>query len=225
MPPPLHYQVSFSGVFGLVATPWEIFVHGLSLTIPNGLAGTKDELSTFAIACQNAWANNLAALISPEVRLTNVRVAVVEDTGRVRRDAAGAFVQVDRAFVVAGLGGPVLPPQVAMAVTMDTTRPGRTGRGRFYIPGPTLGALADGRLTTASQGNFADRAKTFVDGVNTAAVALGGARVCVASGGSVKEGLPPATYLVNQVRVGRVADTIRSRRNDLNEEYTKRPVA
>ncbi len=228
MAPPPHYALTFSGVFGSALVPWEIFVHGLQLTMPNGLPATPTERAAFVLAARDAWGLHLGPIIGNECVLTRTRVAVMADDGsgrsRVTRTAEGAYVQTDDLGTKQGSGGSGKIPQVAVAVTLGTARAGRTGRGRFYLPLPDLGQLSQGKMPTALQTVFADRARAFVNAINTAGAAMGNAQVAVASGGSVKEAFAPAMIIVKEVRMGAVPDTIRSRRNAIDEAYLKRPI-
>ena len=111
------------------------------------------------------------------------------------------------------------PPQLTMAVTLLTSRArGRGSRGRFYPPYPvgvlTLGT--DGRMIESAAQSMANAAATMVNAINAATDPnnpdVAGLRVVVAS--DLGNGLfEPVTA----VSVGRVVDTLRSRRTSLVE--------
>lgn len=94
------------------------------------------------------------------------------------------------------------------------------------------GALGtDGRLSATDAGGVAASLTTFIQALNSALVYPSNVtmetpqpRVVVSSGGSVKQGIPPANYAVTSVRVGRVFDTMRSRRRNQVEEYVAGPT-
>lgn len=109
-------------------------------------------------------------------------------------------------------------PQVALAATLETAaKRGLAARGRIYLPVPKDSLGADGRLTTANR----DGARTqVINLVNALNLVRPGVRVVVASdqgAGAQRE--------VTAVSVGRVYDTIRSRRTSLAEERVPAAVA
>jgi hypothetical protein len=221
-PPPAHFNIRFSGIMGTEAAPWEIFVFGLNLIPPAANAeATPAARSALAAACRQAFAGGLHQTISSECKLTRTRVADIGPAGLVRRDFFGAYAQNDDETVVPCTGSPGKAPQVALAVSTVTQFAGRTGRGRFYLPLPDYAPLEQGLLPEVTRQAVLTRAVTFLNAINTAAVANGFGRLCIASGGSVTTNQPPALIPITAVRVGRVLDTMRSRRSALNEAYVQ----
>lgn len=111
-----------------------------------------------------------------------------------------------------------LPPQCATAVSLLTGKTrGLAHRGRFYVPrlGRTVGT--DGRLTTSDQSDLLTAAAAMVGSLNTA---LGPDYVC----GVVSDRRTGAQQVVTELAVGRVVDTIRSRRRKLVEDYVSAPL-
>lgn len=112
---------------------------------------------------------------------------------------------------VAGGQSGTIPPQIALAATLRTgSRRGLANAGRIYIPGPTGNCDASGRL---SETDAAAHAAHVADLINDLNVALDEFVVGVAS--NVRGG---AMRAVERVEVGRVFDTIRSRRTSLPED-------
>lgn len=102
-------------------------------------------------------------------------------------------------------------PQVALAVTLRTAkRRGRAHAGRFYLPVPSFN-LANGYLAGSQQTSIAAAATTML---NALTAALPGWVPAVMSDVGVGTQEP-----VTHVAVGRVLDTIRSRRNAFTEDY------
>lgn len=119
---------------------------------------------------------------------------------------------------VAAAGTIQLPPQAATAVSLLTNfRRGLAHRGRFYVPrlGRTVGT--DGRLTTTEQSALLTAAAAMVDSLNDA---LGPNFFCAVTSDR-REG---AQRRVSGLAVGRVVDTIRSRRRGLDEDYLEAPI-
>jgi hypothetical protein len=223
MPPPQHYRVTWSGILGPVATPAEIWSFSLAVNDDGPTINTKAGLEALATSCRLAWSRWQLRLAN-SVRLTRTRVALVGANGRVVVNTDGAYVQGDNVVALqAGGSTPISPPQVALAISTQSAAAGATGRGRFYLPMPDVGSVGtDLRLSTATRDQFRDVAVSFIDDVNRAFSPAPSTlkRVCIASGGSTTQGIPPALRTVSTVRVGRVLDTIQRRRNALGEDYS-----
>lgn len=138
-----------------------------------------------------------------------------------RLDTSGHYADPDtREFtysapVYGGTGGNPAP-QLTMVSTLLTNTPrGLASKGRMYMPpqAQLLGLGNDGRLTTAQATAVATATTDLIHRLNTVYIPLG-ASVCVMS----KSGAG-TTRVVNGVAVGRVPDTMRSRRNTQTEDY------
>lgn len=112
--------------------------------------------------------------------------------------------------------GPILP-QSALAVSLTTERRGPTGKGRFFLPMPAVAVDNTDRfrVNVATIEGVRDSAQTLLNDVNN----FPGPdpiwdewEVCVASTKGYNS-------KVTGVRVGRIVDTMRSRRNKLAESY------
>lgn len=114
------------------------------------------------------------------------------------------------------LGTGLLPPQLAMAVTMRANILGRRGRGRIYLPAIAQ-SLVDTNGVITTTGQTAIRA-AFVSLINNLQNVPGTPDyvplVVVTSPGQ------PTAVRPSQVRTGQRADTIRSRREQVPETYT-----
>jgi hypothetical protein len=109
-------------------------------------------------------------------------------------------------------------PQATMCVTLHGTVPrGRGSRGRFFCP-PFAGgvAVADGRLTAAQADAIETLAHDWLVSLNAQPMVD---NVCVFSGLGAGLSSP-----VIGVSVGRVVDTMRSRRRSIPEGRTVRSV-
>jgi hypothetical protein len=102
------------------------------------------------------------------------------------------------------------PSQIARVITFDSARKNPTGRGRIFSPCPAVGLFSDGLPNVTATQDAATSATTLVNDLNAAVAGL--TRVVVAS----SKGYNSA---VTGVRVGRVLDTVRSRRAQLAELY------
>lgn len=108
-----------------------------------------------------------------------------------------------------------LPPEIAICVSLLTGAPGRSNRGRMYMPAPSsTTANAVGQLSSAAPALFAGWAAAFFGDVNTVA------RTCVLW--SRKNALSRA---ITQVSVGNQFDVQRRRQNSTPEAYTSVSVS
>lgn len=132
-------------------------------------------------------------------------------------EASGAIVRVAEVVVptTTASGALPLPAEVALCVTIRPV----TGliAGRFYLPSPSVGGLdANGNLTSAAQGVFADRLQVFFQ------TALG------ASSSPIRLGVYSRknhNYVGAQsIEVGSVFDSQRRRRNKLVEIRLSRGI-
>jgi len=178
---------------------------------------SRDDAQTISagqmVQCADAWQNALKSGGTPLPPLYNASTiwsAIVADTVDV---ATGKVV--DRSFGTVQMLGTgsgstaILPPGVAVAVTLRTILPGPTGRGRFFLPPPLVTAVSTtGRLTPA--------ALTTISGALANAVtAIGGLAAPIS----------PAVYSIkhrsfqpcSRGDVGDVFDSQRSRRDKLVE--------
>ena len=106
-------------------------------------------------------------------------------------------------------------PQATVVATLTTATPrGRANEGRMYLPATWKVASADGRISSGDATAIATAVVTFINAVD--AVGLGA--VSVFSKGNL---LTPAGAVrdVKGVRIGRVIDTQRRRRNRIAEMY------
>lgn len=108
-----------------------------------------------------------------------------------------------------------IQPQVTMVATLETAlERGRASKGRMYLP-PNMAAglpAADGRTTSAYALGTANGVKSLINALNGVYTLIG--RVGVASDAGAGR-----FEHVTGVRVGRVIDTMRSRRSSFSEDY------
>lgn len=229
LPAPEHYRATWKGTFGATGAGGDIWAFNLAFA-PGGTQLSKAQLVTLAGQFRAAYSSStLAAAMGNHAALTDVRIAKVAATGKVARSVVdGSYEQGDSAPAAPVVGGSTAdrhPPQVAVVVSLATATPGATGRGRFYLPGPAVTIGTDGLMSQSTATTLAGYAKTFIDTLNSAATTAGIGRCVVASGGSVLQGISPGLRPVTRVRVGRAADTMRSRRSALLESYSVADLA
>lgn len=160
-----------------------------------------DAVTTFHTAPEVAAGNG--------ARLTTIKLNKIGLDGRYVSD--GDTVQHDFETPIPGVGTSNLPAQIANVVTLRTAaQRGRASSGRFYYPATGRVVSSDGRLSAATAAAVAVDATTLLNSLNAA---LPGWKVAVMS--SIGTGIARD---VTHCEVGRVLDTMRSRRRSLEEE-------
>jgi len=118
---------------------------------------------------------------------------------------------------VRGLGANTFPPQIALCVTTVADNRGPARFGRFFLPGP-VAPMTDFRLTEVNATAYAEAVTVFLKAISDAIDLPNTTDSAPAVNIS---GLPVLTGTkqdVDHVEVGRVYDTIQSRRRQLLEE-------
>lgn len=121
----------------------------------------------------------------------------------------------------AGVSSSILAPQLTIVSTLRTAIPrGQGSRGRMYMPPQSpLGALdpVDGRITAALATSVATSTAKLASLINSQYIAIGKVGVASNTGSGRFEH-------VTRITVGRVPDTMRTRRNKQREEPLGAPV-
>jgi hypothetical protein len=117
---------------------------------------------------------------------------------------------------IAPSGTTAFPPQVSLAVTLDSGLRGARRRGRFFVPYPNLALNATtGQFADSSIADAMTNALAFVHAINGVA----GTHVVVASSAGTG-----GFALVTGLRIGTRPDVIRSRGGKIQENYAKATV-
>lgn len=167
--------------------------------------------STFQAAI-GTWMATSSAKISAAAKLDFIKFNDINPvTGRYVLPISDEILQNDMATGVLAPG----PGQNSIVVSTRTTlQRGRAHAGRWYPPtgGVPIVAL-DGRISAADAAGMAGAARTLVNAINTALAGQGQVVVFSKVGQSVQP--------VTAIRVGRVVDTMRSRRAQLLEDASQ----
>lgn len=213
-----HIRISLLGRLG--SSSGERFSYGVNYGRADGTGGAGDGFNNQVVFddlagdCVNFHART-ATLLNSAAILETVKFAFIGANGKYTRDPYIANV-VDTPGAIAGIPP---APQVALAVSLGTARRGPTGRGRFYLPLPASPPSAgDFTIPVGDANSVRDSAATFLNDLNNMpALDVFDYRVVIISSKGYSS-------VVTNVRVGRVLDTIRSRRTQLPESYGP-PVA
>lgn len=221
--PARYSRVIISGTIGLASTPAEIFSTGFALA-NGGSPELVDLLSDADMddldSLVTGWFSDGDTLINQRCHLTRVRHVVIGADGLYERTAPGGPFKVkDRVHVTDVPGGRSTarhPSQVANVVSLLTVRPGRSGKGRMYLPCPTSVLDDDYRMPTSDRDACLGRTQTFLQAVNALTEPSSMVVSVAAADGD--------HYPVASIRVGRVLDTQRRRRNAIGEDFSVAPV-
>ena len=210
--PRAHYYLAMSGAhYGA-----ERFSFGLRLNGPGGTFGDRiaqQDLCDDITAAVSTWWQSQGT-IGANSALDLVKLNVVGTDGKY---VNGYTNQTELLGGVTSGVGSTHPPQVALVATLVTNAGrGLSGKGRIYLPSPTFSVGgSSGTISEADALTAATSVKGLLDAINTAADPV---RVRVISG--TRTG---AESTVQRVEVGRVLDTMRSRRTSLLE--VRQPAA
>lgn len=120
----------------------------------------------------------------------------------------------------AGDGGPAgnsLPLQISNVVSLVAAGRVKPKYGRFYLPPQAFAMQADGRLAAATALAYATGARNFLNAVDAViGTALEEDYELIIQSRTGQQ----SRQRVREIRVGRVPDTQRRRRNNLTESYT-----
>lgn len=214
---PAHVRVVFSGLVGTVAAPVEHWAFGVNFP-HDAISPANDDVVDDALAgtLKGVWDGALKPYTPGDNFLTSVKVSRVGDDGHVEKRPDGSYLQGEWVGSSVGAAGTItMPLSTALVVSLTTARSGPTGKGRIFLPFPGMVLqVADKRLSAADATTMAGAAKQFIN--NLATVMTFPAQV-VSSKGYMSA--------VTGVRVGRVPDTLRSRRRSSPEAYVSLPLA
>lgn len=168
---------------------------------------------TTAIAALNSnavWPTTLLGLLSSSGSITAVRAEYIDAEGNLAQAA-----ETTLPTPATGSGVPSKPQQTAWCVSLLTGRPGRSYRGRLYLPAWSNPSLDAGfRVVAASR-------TTTLTAFNSWLRAVGDACPTAGTQGPVVVSQTRGTLaFVTQVQLGDILDTQRRRRDSMVEQRT-----
>lgn len=211
--PPRVPHIRMTALGRLGTTSPERFSYSINLGKADGTAwqGSGVEGSTYfddAAADVVAFHGRATSNISTAAVLEEVKFGFIGANGLYTRDA----IVVNVADTPGGSQGAPHPPQVACAISLTSARRGATGRGRFFMPMPSIPISAgDLSIPALYQNEIQASAAQFLTALgNQPGFDVVNVRPVIVSSKNY-------TSVITGVRVGRVLDTIRSRRASLPE--------
>lgn len=207
-----HIRCQASGVFLGTTEQWSFTVNmaGIDPGVLSSLLLSPNDTVWEDLADDFASFVSSAPMINNKTQLRSVKFASIAPDGKY---AASPIIK-ERIVVGGGGANFTFPTQIALAATLKTGSPLGKVKGRFYIPGYTGFLGLDARITLADATTARDLVDTFLTNLgNQPGVDVLDLRPVVAS-------TKGQNWPVTGVSVGRVLDTIRSRRSSLVEAYT-----
>lgn len=198
-------QVSVGGTLATVHN-WSINYNFSTDSLPSA----SDLLSAAnAIMASISGSATVKAMLGTSDTFSQVRL-----TGYTGLSGPAAVTATSTASAVVGTASLAVSPQVCVVASLRTVTPGRSYRGRLYVPLRAYAVTADGSVS----GTVAGDINTVVQDIaQFAATALAG--VSVAASWVVYSKTVPAMTPVTQVSIGNRVDTQR-RRVEGRETYT-----
>ena len=199
-------RVVFSGTLYFT----EEFSFGLSLV--RIAPGTDDPPTVvpqgIIDAVTDLWADQV---ICGAAALTTIKVNEIGTNGRYTQDETVEY-EFDPP-IAGGSSSVYTPPQIAYCVSLATaSRRGPAHAGRFYLPVPSRPIGNSGMLSDTERARYQTAVDTFLGEVYQSVIGYGIGVVSKIGAGAQRR--------VTHARYGRVLDTIRSRRESLDESYT-----
>lgn len=194
----------------------EPFIIGINLD--TGAVGTGTAQGA-ADQVRDTFASNWTGIAGSFTSGTKFTKVTAYERPKTATGAASAQAEALFTPQLAGTGtGVPMPPEVAACVSLLCAEPGRTHRGRFYLPAFASSAVnAQGAMATGIPGATANWAAALLGGINTTVGP--GWQVVVWSRKTA------STSVVNRVRVGNQFDAQRRRQNAVGETYDEVAVS
>jgi hypothetical protein len=164
-----------------------------------------------------AFHGSAATQVHSFAKLTFLKLNVVDINGHYVEPNTLEYVYP--APVAGGVATELHPNQVTLVVSLTTgLSRGPAHRGRFYLPLPGIATQSDGRISAGLAMNVANSAATFIKALADQPGPDLGTADMIAVVMSKKAGFPD-THEITGVDVGRVLDTQRRRRAEIDEDY------
>jgi hypothetical protein len=206
-----HWVITVGGDSWTSTETWQFGVRATANGVP--VAADQQLLANALAAPTQTMFSSTAFKMYQTNRLMWVKAALVDaaEGHYVFPGAPGLYTYPSP---VAGTSSTYAPcPQQTLAVTTLTpVARGRASKGRFYLPPGCWQVQTDGRITAAEADSIETAVRTWLLAIN-ATTQVGDVAVFSKLGNGT-------TNLINAVGVGRVLDTMRSRRRSLAEGRT-----
>ena len=212
---PTHFRFTFRGIFTNTPEQWSFGCHFTRTNTGAPDAGIGDIDQSAVTAAAVTLMQGGASSMSSAAKMVDWRAYVIGTDGKMEGNPLFVDVSGESA---AGGAAVRYPPQIALVATLVGPDRGPGRFGRMYLPGPAEGIAADHRLSTGAAAGYADQVTQFLksvsDAIDMQVAEVSSSGVNVSAGG----GAGGTLQVIDHVEVGRVLDTLRTRRNALLED-------
>lgn len=215
MATPKHLRIVFRGIFESTPEEWSFSTKWRRVTTAAPDAGTGDVDKAAVKTALDTYLG--AGHFQSNVIATDFRIYPIGSNGLVEGNPH--IEEIALGDNVKGSTTVRYPPQIALVVTTVADNRGPAKLGRFFLPGPGVGLGADVRVSQAEVNSILTETVAFLKGVSDA-IDLPGTVESAAMQNISSVGAGVAQD-VDHIRLGRVLDTVRSRRRSMLEEYTE----
>lgn len=210
---PHHLKIVFRGIFATSPEEWSFSTKwdtDMSFEDDPNLSDIHaDQVLT---ACSTLFGNSKWAA---GMKMTEWRAYFIKSDGLMEGNPRQELITPGSE--PQGSGGTRLPSQVSLCVTTEAAARGPARFGRFYLPGPAAAVQADWRMSEADCESYLASIVQFLKDVSDSIDVPGSTRsVDMVNISGIGTG---TMQTVKTVRVGRVYDTQRRRRSQLEEAY------
>lgn len=217
MPVPTHFRMTVRGIFVGSEETWSNVFH-FQRAVDNAEDADLDKVDESGVDSAVATFYG-SGFVSPLVEVSDWRFYEIGTNGKMQGNAPKLREYVTNELR-GGAGTTPYPLQVALCISTIAEDRGAAQFGRFYLPGPTRPIDGSFRLSVADAGTYVQLATQFLKDVSDSIdlpLTASAAAVHVSTG---PVGSSTGTLQnIQKVRVGRVYDTIQSRRRSLEEDY------
>jgi hypothetical protein len=210
---PRHLKVVVRGQFDNTPEIWSYSMRFDRTLWGEGDAHAEDLQDGGMLTALTAF--HSTSLFSPETRVTGWRAYDIGEDGRMEGNPK--VVEIATASQPKGTASSRMPIQTSLVVTTEAENRGPARYGRFFLPGPAKNLGTDYRILASDALLYLNAAVTFYkavsDRIDVDFSVTGVKAINVSNIGT------GAQQTIRNLRVGRVYDTLRSRRGALLEEY------
>lgn len=213
---PTHFKFTFRGKFLNTSEIWSFGVHFNRNVLAGPDAGLADvNESAVTAAITQLIAGSGFGVFNTYTQVTDWRAYQIGTDGRMEGNPLVVDIEASN---IKGAGGNRFPPQIALVVTTVADNRGPARFGRFYLPGPAATLETDFRLSVENTTAYAEKATEFLKDLSGAIDVPGTIQSSAGINVSTRGSVDGTKQEIDHVEVGRVYDTLRTRRNALVEE-------
>jgi hypothetical protein len=195
----------------------QTFSFGITMRAPS--VPTQGSLDTFVAGCKTAFntyassAGGLTSFISSTDSYSSMRAYYYP------ANSSHSTLESGTTLAQAGSAVRTLPFQCALVVSLRSSVPGRTGRGRYYLPLSIAAQLAAGQVTSSNLASLGTLSAAYLHNLQQVPFDPVNGATCVVSVASLLVPRPALTIV--QLIIDSVVDTQQRRRDKIAPTATQ----